>query len=287
MMYAYDFLIKGNLISDKVFLSGDNECVKNLVIQKITSVWGVTGKVYATKNSELQGSFNQPIFGVVKVAHILSGKAEPNKSMHYVIRVSSKAMTKKYKDMGFEEITCGNFFPNQVENFCKSLISELHINIAPVYGKFLCVTCSYDLVSVINVVKVLSYLDQSYVASLSYADFSLLCGTLTISDETAIVNYFVEGNYSEFLSRLHDNPRIVTLVLKNLMYTLLKAQSISSSKKPTWYQQKLLTCLGRMELCGVNRVILELQALCGDYLLQSPQIMLRLHKLIRMIKGVS
>ena len=284
-MYAFDFLHKGNQIPDKVFISGDNECVKNLVLQKVCSLWAVTEKVYVTKPTDLKISFNQSVFGFTKVAYIFSGKAEPKKDMHYIVRLSKSAITKKYKDMGFLDIVCSSFFPNQVEDFCKKMLIDEKVNVSPSYAKFLCVTCNYEMVSIINIIRLLSFLNQTYVGSLSYQDFTLLCGTLSISDESTIISYFMEGNYSEFLSRLQDGPTLLQPVLRGLVFSLLKARSVLGAKNPTWFQRKLLACVGRMELYGLDRVILELQRLADSFLLKPPQVMLRLNMIIKSIKG--
>jgi hypothetical protein len=285
-MYASDFLIQNkNLTTTWVYLSGDNDMVRNLVINKLATLWAVDDKVYAAKQSDLVVSSNKTLFGSGRLMYICSGKVEPRSGMEHVVKIASSPANKKYKDLGFEEISCNGLFNNQIEAYCKLILVEAGSSLPSAYVKFVCVSCDYDLSSIINVITMLSYLDINHVRSLSHADFSLLCDKLAVSDENTIAGYFIDGNYSSFLSLLQNNSQALIPSLRALLYALMKAKSIDRTKKPTWYQQKLLSCLDRLELCGVDLVVLELHRLAGSFFLKPQQVLLRLHILIKMVKG--
>lgn len=284
-MYATEFLQKSWPNLFKVFLSGDNEFVRGLVIDKLRKDWGVKETVWATKPSDIKVYGNYTVFGPASVVYILSGKAEPKGGLRYVIKLSSTKITKKYKDMGFHEIVCNDFFPNQVESFCQSRLSEVGVSLSTMYSKFICVSCGYDLVSIANTIRILSFFDHNYIQSLSYQDFALVCGGFAETDESAIIAHFIEGEYSEFLGKLNENPRLLSGVLHGLVYALIKIRDVVDTKNPTWYQRKQIACRKRMEHFGIDRVIMTTHGLAESFLLKFPQIMLGLNRLVKNLKG--
>ena len=285
-MYASDFLQKG-ISSHRMYLSGDNSFVKELTIKKILKDWNSPQIVQASKNSDIKIYGNMSVFGRISVAYILSGKAEFKQGLGLVIKTASAKMPKKYKDLGFQEVACNDLFPNQIEAFCQKFLVELGVNLPPIYSKFICVSCNYDLVAITNVAKILSYLEPSYVTSLSYQDFAMVCGNLCVADESEIVSQFIDGNYSNFLNKLVENPRMASSVLWGLVYALMRVKEtkVALGKTPTWYQKKLLACAQRMEHFGLDRVIMFTHNLAENFTLKFPQIMLELTRLIKMIKG--
>jgi hypothetical protein len=285
-MYASEFLQKNWPNLSKVLLSGENGFIRGLVIDKLRKDWGIKDVVWATKASDLKVYGNFTVFGPARIAYILHGKVEPKEGLQYVIKISSNKITKKYKDMGFHEIVCSDFFPNQVESFCQHYLSDTGVVLPISYSKFICVSCGYDLVAITNTIKILSYLNPLYVQSLSYQDFVLMCGNLSVTDESTIINHFIDGEYSDFLNKLNDNPRLVSSVLWGIVYALIKVkETMFVAKNPTWYQRKQLACGKRMEHFGLDRVIVFTHNLAESFLLKFPQIMLELNRLIKMLKG--
>ena len=285
-MYASDFLQKG-LSSQRMYLSGENSFVKGLVIDKILKDWNSPQVIKASKNSDIKVYGNLSVFGKISVAYILSGQADYKEGLALVIKISSTKMPKKYKDLGFIEIVCGDLFPNQVESFCQNYLHSVGVNLPQIYSKFICVSCNYDLVAITNVAKILSFLDQNYVASLAYQDFAVVCGNLCVAEESAIVASFIDGNYTNFLDRLSQNPRMSSSILWGLVHALMrvKGTKAAASRNPTWYQRKLLSCAERMEHFGLDRVIMFTHNLAENSTLKFPQIMLEITRLIKMIKG--
>jgi hypothetical protein len=284
-MYASDFLQKSWPNLSKVFLSGENGFIRGMVIDKLKKDWGVRETIWATKTSDLKVYGNLTVFGPARVAYILNGKVEPKEGLQYVVKVSSKKITKKYKDLGFHEIICSDLFPNQIETFCKQYLLEAGVSLPVTYSKFICVSCGYDMVAITNTIKILSFLDPSYVQSLSYQDFALVCGSLAVTDESTIINHFVEGEYAEFLNKLYENPRLISAVLWGMVYALIRVRDTIGTKNPSWYQKKLVACGKRMEHFGIDRVIVFTHDLAEAFLLKFPQIMLELNRLIKILKG--
>jgi hypothetical protein len=285
-MYASEFLQKELPNINKVFLSGENTFVRGLVIDKLIQGWGVTEAVNVTKSSDLKVYGNYTIFGPKLIAYIFGNKVEPKEGLNFVIKISSKKITQKYKSLGFCEIICSDFFPNQIEAFCQQYLTQLSVNLPTVYTKFICVSCGYDMVAITNTAKMLSFLDQAYVQSLSYQDFALICGRLSVSEETVIVNHFIDGEYAEFLDKLNENPRLSSAVLWGLVFTLLRVRdTMCLTKNPTWFQRRQIACGKRMEHYGLDRVIVFTSRLAESFSLKFPQIMLDLNRLIKCIKG--
>jgi hypothetical protein len=286
-MFASEFLQKDWPNLFRVFLTGNNEFVRGLVTEKLRKDWGVQETVKVTKSADLKVYGNFSVFGPLRIMYVLDGKVEPKEGLQCVIKISSKKITKKYKDMGFHEIVCNDFFPNQIEAFCQNSLVVAGVSLSPVYAKFICVACGYDLVVISNTVKVLSFLDSTYVQSLSYQDFVLMCGGLSTVDELIISNHFIDGEYTEFLSKLNENPRLISAVLWGLVYALIKVKDTVGSTNPTWYQRKQIACGKRMEHFGIDRVIMFTHNLAESFLLKSPQIMLALNRLVKVLKGES
>ena len=286
MMYASNFLQNGCTAFTKVYLSGNNDFVKGLVIDKVTKDWGATNVVRANKNSDIKVYGNLTVFGKVPIAYILTGKAEHKEGLDLVIKLATSKMPKKYKDAGYTEITCSDFFPNQTEDFTKNFLLGLGVNLSDFYAKFVCVSCNYDLVAITNVAKILATLDPVYLQSLSYQDFALVCGNLCVAEESAIITDFIDGDYSNFLNKLYENPRLVSSVIWGLLFALMKVREASrSGRNPTWYQKKLLACAQRVEHFGLDRVIMFTYNLAESFNLKFPQIMLELTRFIKILKG--
>jgi hypothetical protein len=285
MIYASDFLRKGFTNFSKVYLSGPNSFVRGLVIDKIMKDWGISKSITATKNSDIKVCGNLTVFGKIPVAYILTDKAEHKDGLDTVIKVSTNKISKKYKDAGYVEIVCSDFFPNQVEEFTKHYLTSLNVCLADYYSKFICVSCNYDLVAITNVARILSAFDSSYLASLSHQDFALICGNLCVAEESSVVANFIDGDYAGFLNKLQENPRLIKTVLWNLVFALMKVREVPNRRNPTWYQKKLLACAERMEHFGLDRVIILTHDLAESYRLKYPQIMLELTRLIKALKG--
>jgi hypothetical protein len=285
-MYASEFLQKDFTNVTKVFLSGDNAFVRGLVVDKLIKGWGATETINITKSSDLKVYGNYTVFGPKRVAYVFTGKAEPKEGLDFVVKVSSKKITQKYKSLGFYEIICSDFFPNQIESFCQQYLVEHRVALSAIYAKFICVSCGYDMVAITNTVKILSCLDQTYVQSLSYQDFALICGRLSASEELTVINHFIDGEYAEFLDKLNESPRLILPVLWGVVFALTKVKdAMYITKNPTWFQRRQIACGKRMELYGLDRVIVFTSRLAESFSLRFPQIMMGLNRLIKCIKG--
>lgn len=107
-----------------------------------------------------------------------------------------------------------------------------------------------------------------------------------MSEETVIVNHFIDGEYAEFLDKLNENPRLSSAVLWGLVFTLLRVRdTMCLTKNPTWFQRRQIACGKRMEHYGLDRVIVFTSRLAESFSLKFPQIMLDLNRLIKCIKG--
>jgi hypothetical protein len=285
-MYASE-VMQGRLTrGTKVFLGGDNVFVKNLVIDKLLQTWGISRRIHVEKTSDLKVSCNYSIFGPERVVYILGNKLEPKTDLQYVVKLGNGKLSKKFKDLGFEEVMCSDFFPNQVEDFCKIRLSESDVSLPTEYAKFICVSCGYDLLAVNNVIKILSLFGNDYIKSLSYENFAVICGRLSTSDESTIINLFIEGNYAEFVTKISENVNFLSPVLWGLTFALFKVkESMQLTKKPTWYQSKLINCGKRLEHYGIERVIILTHNLASSFSMKPQQIMLAINRLVKEIQG--
>lgn len=280
-MYAFDFLKGVSLPSTKIYLSGGDNSTTDMVLSKLISSMSISETVNVTKSSDIKVSGNYGIFGPINVLYIFRGKLEPPDHLNYVVKVASSKMPKKYKDHGYCEIVCNGFFQNQIEELCRLRLLEVDATLAKNYSKFLCIVCNYDIGAITNVIKIISYLPAEYVRSLSYQDFTMICGNLSGSDESIVVGCFIDGNYIEFLNRLALDSKLLQPALRNLVYALIRVKSTVGVAKPTWYQNKLLACAGRLESYGLDRLIVNIQNLVDDFWVKPPQTMLRLNLLVK------
>lgn len=277
-MYFVDFVSKHRVSSNyRYFLSGDSNYLKNFVIEKLAAQSG-RKPVRVSTAKELQlgrGLFDVPVLWVSDL------KGDFKLLQDFTVKLSKNKMPKSYLNNGFIEVICSQMFPNQVSKFTVALLESYHMPRS--YAEAITILNKYDPYSIYNTVRALSYLDTQ----LTHDELIDYCGKLTTPDVFNIVDFFIEGDYLEFLGSIRETGVNMSEVLWALLGTLMKLHQVYLGPRGyvSWYHTKMLNAATRLAPAGLHTIISYVKALSDSYYQSKASVVTGLLKLVYYLKG--
>jgi hypothetical protein len=278
-MYFMDF-VKTELISPpyRYFLSGENDFLKNYIIDIVARK---TGRHITRVESAKEIVPNESLFDLKKL-YILSGKSNPKSFYDYTMKLSKSKMGKTFSEAGFQEILCSNLFPNQIDKLTSIWLKKKGL---PIYlAKDIARQNKFDPYSIHNTIEVLSFLDSD----ITIKELNAFCANISSVDMFKTIDYFIGGNYTEFMESVESSQFNIHEVLWALLRAIAKLQQAyaSASGAVTWYQKKMVSAAGVLAPYGFERIIPYLNSLCISYGENREILVMRLLKLIFYLRGV-
>ena len=282
-MYFMDFIkAKERPSKRRYVLSGTNEFLMDIAIVILSVAWECPVIKRIKTKADLKFIKNALIFPS-KTTYVVYESSIDILS-DYTIKITKNKMTKKYKDAGFEEVVCGDLFPNQVEElthiFVKGKLNEdVHMDLI----RFICHCNNYDVASIVNTIELLSYSGRR-VTEISLGELVLFCGDITNIESNDATNLFIEGKYVEFIQVLNQSRKIAKDILWALLAIVMKAQTASMTGK-TWYEKRMAAFAGRMYHSGMHVIADYLNDLAKTHMLKTDQVFNRLCRLSLYLNG--
>lgn len=272
--------IKTELISPpyRYFLSGENDFLKNYVIDIISSK---TGRIITRVESVKEIAANGSLFDLKKL-YVLSGKSNPKSFSDYTVKLSRNKMGKTFTDAGFQEIQCSNLFPSQVDKLTTLWLKKKGLPAYP--AKDIARQNKFDPYSIHNSIEILSFVDKD----ITQTELVAFCANLSSIDMFKTIDYFIEGNYAEFINQIQETRFNIHEILWSLLGAVTKLQQAyaSAGTATTWYQKKMVSAAGVLAPYGFERIIPYINDMCIAYGENKDILVMRLFKLIFYLQGI-
>lgn len=276
-MYFMDFA-SSNLIapSCRYFLSGDNQFLKNFAIDKMSKATGrPISRVASVSEMAPKG-----LFGVDRL-YVLGSKSNPKTFHDFMIKLSSAKMGKTYKDAGFIEVVCSSLFPNQVEQFASMLMKEQ--GIAPGQARTIAKIAKYDPFTVYNAIHALSYVEKK----LTNEELINYCKNLTTPDTFKIIDYFIEGAYTDFIDFIRESRTNIHEILWSLLGAISRLHKAhkEAALANSWYLRRMTDAASKIAPYGFEKIIVYVNDMCTAYGESREVLLLKLQKLLFYLRG--
>lgn len=279
-MYFMDFLKDPNINpSCRYFLSGDNDFLKTLSIDKLSTQ---TGRSIIRVESVKDINIDAGLFDKPKL-YVLGTKSNPKKFRDFTVKLSKSKMGKTYKQAGFTEVVCSNLFPNQAKQLGAEFASRYGLSASA--GRSLAEMLKYDPYSIYNASKVLGWVAED----IDLADFPNYIEYLGLPDTYKIVDYFIEGDYLEFINHVKKSHTNIHEILWSLLGAVTRLQGflLNAHKSSSWYQKKMVSAASKLAPAGIDGLIVEISRLAASYGESREVLLLKLQRLIFHIKNSS
>jgi hypothetical protein len=222
----------------RYYLSGNNIFFKNWLIQYIAKREKKSLK-YVKDKKEYKAINTNSLFGGQPII-VLGPKVDKDKAQNFRIKIGGgKEMPKKYKKMGYFDITCNNMFPNHVEEFAGFCCSEAGLFVSKQTLKFLCYVTENDPYSIDNAIKLLAIV-QDYTP-LTDEQIQDYCKVLSSQEFYEVMDSFCEERFEEFLSRVESSQIKMNEFMLSMTFFLFRLEMLYAFPVAvtTWGEKKM------------------------------------------------
>jgi hypothetical protein len=128
-------------------------------------------------------------------------------------------------------------------------------------------------------------LEKKDITAESLPDY---CKNLTAPDIYKIIDYFIEGNYEEFLAILSETKINIHEILWSLMGALARLQQayFDSANAVTWYQKKMTEASYKIAPFGFERILSYVNDTCVSYGDSKEILFMKVQRLVFYLRGL-
>lgn len=280
-MYFHEFYAS-DVERKRYIVCGSNEFLKDLVIRKIIQSWGKRFRLIS-QASDMQ-DLNPELFGNGRPAYVVESKVKSKIYLDYMIKKSkSNKIPAEYTKHNFVGVVCNDMFPSQTEEFCFNYAQALSIPTSKNIVRLICRSNDYDAYSIMNSVKLLSYV---ITMETDYSEIIDFCQNISRSDSYKIVDKFLQADYGVFVSLL-NTEKDVRSVLFMLAGALRKVYEIdlTQTNPRNWYSKRLKEQANKLRHVGILYLISTITDMALDFKATDKVLLLRINQLIYKVKG--